>query len=149
MTTITLYSKAVHQGISEGGGDKFWHADYIDMSFPYAAGGLYSRVEDLYLWDRALYTEALVSQESLDMMFTPFVDVSPTAKYGYGWGIAEDYKQTNRKAIGHGGRISGFVTYIVRFVDDDVVIIVSSNIEEAPTRDRIVAGPIAIVFEEE
>ena len=36
-------------------------ADFIDMSIPYAAGALYSTVEDLYTWDQALYTEKLVS----------------------------------------------------------------------------------------
>jgi CubicO group peptidase (beta-lactamase class C family) len=35
------------------------NAPYLDMSIPYAAGSLYSTVEDLYLWDRALYTDKL------------------------------------------------------------------------------------------
>lgn len=35
-------------------------ADYIDISWPFAARGLYSTVEDLYIWDRALYTEKLI-----------------------------------------------------------------------------------------
>src|SRR6185369_14222828 len=30
-------------------------AAYLDMSIPYAAGSIYSTVEDLYLWDQALY----------------------------------------------------------------------------------------------
>lgn len=35
------------------------NAAYLDMSIPYAAGSLYSTVEDLYLWDQALYTNKL------------------------------------------------------------------------------------------
>ena len=31
------------------------NAAYLDMSIPYAAGSLYSTVEDLYIWDQALY----------------------------------------------------------------------------------------------
>ena len=31
------------------------HAPYLDMSIPYAASSLYSTVEDLYVWDQALY----------------------------------------------------------------------------------------------
>jgi hypothetical protein len=37
-------------------------------------------VEDLLLWDQALYTEKLVSKKSLDSMFTPV-----KGTYGYGW----------------------------------------------------------------
>ena len=35
------------------------NAPYLDMSLPYAAGSLYSTVEDLYKWDQALYTDKL------------------------------------------------------------------------------------------
>ena len=115
------------------------NADYIDMSVPYASGGLYSTVEDLYLWDKALYTEKLVSKSSLDKMFTPFKE-----DYGYGWFII---KQFNRKLITHGGIINGFYGYISRYVDDEVCIIVLSNIENSPV-DKISIDLAAIVFGE-
>jgi CubicO group peptidase (beta-lactamase class C family) len=51
--------------------DRWEKADYIDMSIPYAAGGLYSTIEDLYRWDQVLYTEQLMSLELLHSMFTP------------------------------------------------------------------------------
>jgi len=41
----------------------FTNAQWIDMSLPYAAGSMMSTVEDLYKWDRALYTEKLLSNE--------------------------------------------------------------------------------------
>ena len=50
---------------------------YIDMSWPFAAGGLYSTVEDLYRWTQALSTPVLVSQQSLDAMFTPHISICP------------------------------------------------------------------------
>ncbi len=37
--------------------ERFRNAMYIDMSIPHAAGGLYSTVEDLLIWDQALDTE--------------------------------------------------------------------------------------------
>jgi CubicO group peptidase (beta-lactamase class C family) len=119
--------------------DTIWNADYIEMSVPHAAGGLYSTVEDLYIWDRALYTEALVGQSSLNMMFTPY-----KGGYGYGWGITEPF---NRKLIEHNGEINGFATSIARFVDDDVVIIVLSNIQDAKPME-ITQALSEIVFEE-
>jgi len=115
------------------------NAVYIDMSTPYAAGGLYSTVEDLYLWDQALYTEKLGSKNSLDEMFTPF-----KGDYGYGWFIIKAF---NRRLITHGGTVNGFYAYISRYVDDKVCIIVLSNIESAPV-DKISLDLAAIVFGE-
>jgi CubicO group peptidase (beta-lactamase class C family) len=37
-------------------GLNYVNAPYLDMSIPYAAGSLYSTVEDLALWDQALYS---------------------------------------------------------------------------------------------
>ena len=48
------------------------NAPYLDMSVPYAAGSLYSTVEDLYLWDRALYTDKLLRADLKKTMFAPF-----------------------------------------------------------------------------
>ena len=121
------------------GTEELINAPYIDMSIPHAAGALYSTVEDLYLWDRALYIEKLVSKTSLNKMFTPFKE-----NYGYGWGITEAFK---RKLISHGGGIEGFVTNIDRFVNDDVCIIVLSNNETSPV-GQISKDLAAIIFGE-
>src|SRR6266436_2759532 len=55
-------------------------APYLDMSIPYAAGSLYSTVEDLYLWDQALYGEKVLSAKSKELMFKPNL-----SDYGYGF----------------------------------------------------------------
>ncbi|HLL94695.1 MAG TPA: serine hydrolase domain-containing protein, partial [Spirosoma sp.] len=47
------------------------NAPYLDMSLPYAAGSLYSTVEDLYRWDQALYSDMLISAQAKQTMFTP------------------------------------------------------------------------------
>jgi CubicO group peptidase (beta-lactamase class C family) len=115
------------------------NADYIDMTIPHAAGALYSTVEDLYTWDRALYTEKLVSKSSLDKIFTPFKN-----NYGYGWGITTLF---NRTCTRHGGGINGFRSDIIRFVDNDACVVVLSNIEGAPV-NRISEDLTAILFGE-
>jgi CubicO group peptidase (beta-lactamase class C family) len=51
--------------------DGYINAAYLDMSLPYAAGSIYSTVEDLYKWDQALYGEKILSAESKNLMFTP------------------------------------------------------------------------------
>lgn len=102
-------------------------AEELDMSLPYAAGALYSTVEDMYRWDQALYTEQLVPQALLEEMFTPFA-ATPIGGYGYGWIVT--HKHT-RPVIRHGGGGDGFITLIERYPDDQVTIIALSNRETA------------------
>src|SRR5215216_5171044 len=104
-------------------GNVMINAPYLDMTIPHAAGALYSTVEDLYLWDQALYTEKLISKRSFDAMFTPVKN-----DYGYGWGINKQFGLTR---IGHGGGINGFVTFIARYPEAKAVVIVLSNFAQA------------------
>jgi CubicO group peptidase (beta-lactamase class C family) len=118
--------------------DRSREADFAHMSIPFAAGGLYSTVEDLYLWDQALYTEQLLPQSLLDEMFTPHAAIpdsgwldsgSSEAAYGYGWMIG---KEGNRRVFEHGGGIEGFVSVITRYPEDKTTIIILSNQENTP-----------------
>jgi CubicO group peptidase (beta-lactamase class C family) len=113
--------------------DRFRKADFADMSIPFAAGGLFSTVEDLYRWDQALYTEQLLPQAMLDEMFSPHAIIpdsgSPESAYGYGWMIGQE---GNRRVFEHGGGIEGFVSVITRYPDDKVTIIILSNQENTP-----------------
>ncbi len=120
-------------------GDKILNASYIDMSIPHAAGALYSTVVDLYNWDRILYTDRLLDEKLMEKMFTPVHD-----NYAYGWTVSSMF---DKKVISHGGGINGFHTNIARFVDDDVCIIVLSNIIPAPVNE-ITRDLAAIVFDE-
>lgn len=101
-------------------------ADPIAMSIPFAAGGLYSTVEDLYRWEQALDTDELLPQPLLDLLFTPYAEIPQAdgASYGYGWVISQ---QMGHRLIGHNGGIDGFVASLNRFVDDHVTIILLSN----------------------
>jgi len=113
------------------------NAAYMDMTLPFAAGALYSTTEDLLRWDQALYTDKLVSQKSLDEMFTP-----EKGGYGYGWSIGQRF---GRRAVGHGGGIYGFATHIDRYPADRVTVIVLSNLEGA-SASKMAGDLAAIVF---
>jgi CubicO group peptidase (beta-lactamase class C family) len=106
----------------------FSKADFIDMSIPYSAGGLYSTVEDLYKWDQAFYTKQLLPQDYLDQIFAAHVAIpnSDGMAYGYGWMVG---LEDGRQIITHGGGIEGFVTNIARYPQDKTVIIILSNQE--------------------
>jgi CubicO group peptidase (beta-lactamase class C family) len=100
-------------------GDGIVQAPYLNAAYTSGAGGLYSTVGDLFKWDRALYTDRLVSEHTLKKMFTPRLQ-----NYGYGWFIREEF---GRRLIEHRGGINGFLTMIQRFVDDDVLVVTLFN----------------------
>ncbi len=121
-------------------GEGIVNSPYLDMSIPTGGGGLYSTVEDMYKWDRALYTEILVTQKTLEKIFTAYAE-----NYCYGWKEAEEF---GHKCYRHGGGIEGFVAEIDRYTLDDVCIIVLSNFINAPVRE-IAKDLAAMLFGEE
>lgn len=102
------------------------NAPYLDMSLPYAAGSLYSTVEDLLKWDQSLYEDKILSAESKKLMFTPGL-----SNYGYGFTI-EDKPVGNTaqkiKVIQHSGGINGFNSLMTRLVDNRQTVIILDNV---------------------
>ncbi|HSM96974.1 MAG TPA: serine hydrolase [Rhizomicrobium sp.] len=97
-----------------------WHRPpYISMTVPFAAGGLYSTVGDLLIWDQALYSGKLLSAASLKEMFTPY-----KSDYGFGWVIA---KFSGHNSIWHNGEVNGFHSMILRFPNEHLTVIALSN----------------------
>ncbi|MBZ0178640.1 MAG: serine hydrolase [Melioribacteraceae bacterium] len=113
---------------------EYVNTPYLNMELPYAAGSMYSTVEDLYKWDQALYQPGFLTQESLDLFFTPYVEAMG-GHYGYGWGIAEkdiDGDGEVNKIISHGGGINGFNTLIKRVPGKGQLIVLLNNTGGAP-----------------
>jgi CubicO group peptidase (beta-lactamase class C family) len=100
-------------------GNEMINTDFINT--PIFTGGfnLYSTVEDLYMWDRALYSEKLVSYEALKTVFTPYIKYEKS-EFGYGWYL-------NKNKAFHNGWINGFCGNIARITDKNASIIVLSN----------------------
>lgn len=115
-------------------------AAYRNIENAHASGALYSTAEDLYRWDRALYTEKILSKASLEQMFSPY-----TENYGYGWGIVDLF---GRKMVAHNGDTEGFKSNISRFPNDDICIIILSNQEQAQV-GRMSVDLAAMLFGEE
>ena len=92
----------------------------------YAGGGICSTALDLAKWDAALYTDKLVKRSTLEQMWTPakLNDGSETAA-GFGWFIT---RVRGHRHIAHGGgHITGFTSYISRFPEDRLTVIVLCN----------------------
>ncbi|MFI5204109.1 MAG: serine hydrolase [Flavobacteriales bacterium] len=117
-------------------------ANYIDMSVPFAAGGIYSTVEDLFLWDQALYTEKLLPKKYMDLLFTKHVSEGGPSFYGYGWQLGNmpiGSTNENIAIIYHSGFINGFNTNIARIPSDKSSIILLNNTAGAPLDEMTVA----------
>ena len=95
------------------------NAPYINMSIPQGAGGLYSTIEDLYKWDRALYGDNLLGEKIRADFFTPKIE-----SYAYGWMVQYF---GNMKVLFHTGGIHGFSSFICRFPEEQVCVIALNN----------------------
>ncbi len=104
--------------------DAWKNASFTSMSVPYAAGALYSTVDDLLIWDQALKAAKPLSRASLESMFTDH-----GSHYGYGYVIDED---AGHRREWHNGGINGFTAYMARYPADDLTVIVLANLEGAP-----------------
>jgi CubicO group peptidase (beta-lactamase class C family) len=96
-----------------------------------ADGALYFNVIDLAKWDDALYGTKLLKQSSLDRMWTVYLlnDGKPNrAGYGFGWNIG---KQNDHKRVEHGGAWQGFTCDISRYPDDNLTVVVLTNLAGA------------------
>ncbi len=110
-------------------GISYNNAAYLDMSLPYAAGSMYSTTEDLYLWDRALYNNQLVSEKYKDLIFTPHIKAGKR-NYGYGWSVGYELTGIAKDSVNmieHGGGINGFNTNIARIPQDQHLIVLLNN----------------------
>ena len=126
--------------------DGIENAPYLDMSLPYAAGSLYSTVEDIYKWDQALYTDKLLPADLKQKLFTPNLE-----NYGFGWNIRvipKDEPGSGKTAISHGGGINGFNTNEVRLIDDHDLIVIFNNTPGANLGD-FAKGIRAILYGQE
>lgn len=110
---------------------------FIEHCVAMGDGTLYSTVEDLYKWDRALYSEKLVGYETLEKIFTPNLN-----NYGYGWEMNTKFGKT---VVTHDGNSDSTFAHISRFIEDDVCIIVLSNYSNAPI-GKLSSGLAAHVF---
>jgi CubicO group peptidase (beta-lactamase class C family) len=93
-------------------------------------GRISSTSSDLLKWDRALYTEQLVSPKTLQEAFNPArLKNDSLSYYGFGWELGVN--PALGKFVSHTGDNPGYKTQIIRYIDvDNTVIILSNNAHE-------------------
>lgn len=95
-------------------------------------GGIYSTVEDLYKWNKGLYTETLVSKKTLEEAFsvhqfnnkTPTRNINSEWSYGFGWLFKRDGKDN---IVYHDGGFNGFSAFFYRELNKHDCLILLSN----------------------
>lgn len=104
------------------GYDEEWNKnDYLMTT---GDGGIISTVEDLYLWDKALFKNKIISSDSRDKMFDPLkLNNAKIINYGYGWDINEN----NINIVSHTGWLASFGAYNQFDKETGYFIILLSN----------------------
>ena len=89
-------------------------------------GRISSTAADLLKWDKALYTEILIKQSTLQDAFTPMkLNDGTISNYGFGWELRND--PSFGKIVQHNGDNPGYKTQIIRYIDKKKTVIILNN----------------------
>lgn len=96
-------------------------------------GGILSTMNDMYLWSKALQSEAVLSAKYRDQLFMPHMaeDDEGTSHYGYGWAVMQTPRET--RFIGHNGSNGVYYFDFRWFPDENALILFASNAMVADT----------------
>jgi CubicO group peptidase (beta-lactamase class C family) len=99
------------------------------------AGGGFSTVEDLLLFDRALRGHKLLSAEGTETVWSAKPELG-SPDYGFGFSVGGG---EGDRRVGHGGGFTGINSNLDMFLDSGYTAIVMSNYDEgaAPIREKM------------
>jgi len=120
------------------------NAGYIDMSWPFSAGAIVSTVVDLAKWNLALDEGKLLKPSSFKEMWTP-VRLNSGETHGYGFGWSLEKTANGHPMVFHGGNIVGFQSFIVRYPEDRLTVVILTNADFCVP--RVIAWRVASLFE--
>jgi CubicO group peptidase (beta-lactamase class C family) len=88
-------------------------------------GGVFTTVEDLFLWDKAFYSYKL-GKELMELIQTPGI-LNNGEKLDYAFGLSvTEYKGLKR--VSHGGGFVGFRAQMVRFPEQKFTVVCLANL---------------------
>lgn len=96
-------------------------------------GIINSTTADLLKWDRALANHEGLPSAAIDKLLSRHSLVDTTSNVYYGYGVMLEDSEYG-KQVAHGGGWPGYATYLTRYADRDVTIIVLSNNNAASPR---------------
>lgn len=112
------------QGSMQGEVEQTLVFDELLLSVAEGAGSVISTADDMYLWQKALYENTLLDDESLALMVGNPEDMSINPNYGYGlMNIETPYGVE----FGHGGNTLGYTASSTYLPAMDTHIVILSN----------------------
>lgn len=102
--------------------------DYGEATFfgTKADGGIYTTPLEFLKWDKALYSDKVMSQAMRNEAHTPRIATDiPETDYGYGWFI--EHRTDRPRKIYHTGDNGGFLIFEGRFPEKDLFYLVFAN----------------------
>lgn len=120
------------------------HTGFLEYIHLRGNGDVYTTIDDMQLWDEALRSEKLLSKASRITMQSQLA-ATQTRHYGYGWFV--EIKE-GRKCIEHNGCLRGSLAHYVRYIDDDITIILLSDREEPEKISNIIRDIIGTLFKQ-
>ncbi len=122
----------------------YQNADYISMTSPFSAGGLLSSVDDLAVFNEALYSGKLISKTNVGKMTTPYKpNVSGPPIVGYGCEIVPFKK---RRMVSSRGGINGFDSFMLYIPDDRICVAILQNNVSTEYPSEYLAKKIAAIL---
>jgi CubicO group peptidase (beta-lactamase class C family) len=118
----------------------YWHLN--------GNGGILSTTEDLFKWHKALMADQILSPEAKRKFYHPELrtDENETIYYAYGWEVFKTDRNTRR--VWHNGSNNFFYADFMRFIDEDITLIMLTN-KSHPNFDDLNFTLSRIIFNEE
>jgi CubicO group peptidase (beta-lactamase class C family) len=91
-------------------------------------GNLYSTVDDMHIFIQALFSGAIISQKSLKSLLSRHVLMEGSQERAHGYGCFID-THNGKQIVEYTGALAGFLSKMVRIIDDNMTIIVLTNCE--------------------
>ena len=110
----------------------------------FAAGELAMTPEDLAKWDISIIDRKLLKPSSYRALGTETL-LNDGLGTNYGLGVTVAF-QGGRRALSHGGAVSGFTTRNIVFPDDRVAVVVLTNLDSGGASGPIASGIPPLLF---
>lgn len=108
------------------------------------SGSTYSNLGDMYLYDQALYTDAIVEQSTLAEAFEPAtLNNGESSEYGFAWDIGT---YNGEAYTAHSGAWLGFTSYYLRFPERQFSVILLFNMDYLEPDEETLAFQIADLY---
>lgn len=112
-------------------------AHNLDSTITMASGDMYSTTGDLLKWIGAVNNTRFLKKRSWDSVFTVFKE-----NYAHGWLVKEI---DGKKCYWHAGGTFGFASVLARFPDDDLTVILLSNVQNGSSQTLLPFSELASI----